>query len=314
MKPAPTKDSVINKPVLMIGMPRSGTTVLSEAVSLHEELGWFSNYLSYFPFLPWVSLLDRISNLSVAGWRLRGKRKQEDGLGSSVRRFLPHCSEAFSVWRRCCGQKFLWEYLSGQTASEEEKRRITKCIDKVLTLQSKSRFFTKLTGPPRIFYLNSLFEGAFYVHVVRDPRAVVSSLIEAPFWKTRGGLVRPWWLKGLTKKDVDEWNRTGGSAVALNAIQWRRVVESTWEEKDLIPPERYLELRYEDFVEKPHRILRLIFERLQLKDSTEAHRYISTIGRIRNMNYKYKRHLTQNDISLVCEITSKTAEQAGYHL
>jgi hypothetical protein len=256
MKPAPTKDSVINKPVLMIGMPRSGTTVLSEAVSLHEELGWFSNYLSYFPFLPWVSLLDRISNLSVAGG----------------------------------------------------------CIDKVLTLQSKSRFFTKLTGPPRIFYLNSLFEGAFYVHVVRDPRAVVSSLIEAPFWKTRGGLVRPWWLKGLTKKDVDEWNRTGGSAVALNAIQWRRVVESTWEEKDLIPPERYLELRYEDFVEKPHRILRLIFERLQLKDSTEAHRYISTIGRIRNMNYKYKRHLTQNDISLVCEITSKTAEQAGYHL
>jgi hypothetical protein len=308
------KTPEMNKPILMVGVPRSGTTMLSEILSSHPDLGWFSNYVRYFPALPWLAVFDRITSISEIGWFLRGQRRQRDGLGSFLRRCLPHPAEAFPVWSRCCGEKFLWEYLVGMAASEEEKRRMIEYVRKVLSFQGKKRFFAKITGPPRIFYLNSLFEDAFYVHVIRDPRAVVSSLLVAPFWKIRGGHVRPWWLNGLTDQDMEEWNLSGKSPVALGAIQWKRIIEMAWEEKTLIPPGRYLEVRYEDFAEKPGDVLRRILEKLELKDSEVAHRYLTSIGKVKNMNFKYKEHLGREDIALICRITSKTAIQAGYDL
>ncbi len=40
----------IQKPIILIGMPRSGTTVLAETISIHKDLGWISKYLEIFSF------------------------------------------------------------------------------------------------------------------------------------------------------------------------------------------------------------------------------------------------------------------------
>ena len=34
----------LERPVFMVGMPRSGTTIIYEALALHEDLGWFSSF------------------------------------------------------------------------------------------------------------------------------------------------------------------------------------------------------------------------------------------------------------------------------
>ena len=302
----------IQKPIFMIGMPRSGTTILSEAISLHEDLGWFSNYLNLFAQFPWIAILDRIADSSTIGRYLRGKKNQGKGIASFVRRLLPHTDEAYFIWRRCCGEKFLLDYLIGQTATDEEARSIAKYVQMTLRCQRKKRFFTKLTGPPRIHYLNSIFSDAYFIHVIRDPRAVVSSLLEVPFWKEGDGLVRPWWRNGLRNGDIEKWEESDRSPVALGAVQWKRVVEMAWEEKNFISPRKYLEIRYEGFVGNPHGILREVFERLGLKDSLFSHRYLSLIGRPHNMNYKYRQYLHADEISLIERITYQTARRAGY--
>ncbi|NIA11795.1 MAG: hypothetical protein GWP10_19240 [Nitrospiraceae bacterium] len=202
---------IIHKPIFMIGMGRSGTTCISEAISLHKDLGWFSIYIQHFPTLPWLALLDRITTVPKIGWYLRGKKRQEGGLGSLIRKYLPYPSETYSVWTRFCGEKFAFDYLIGQTASEEEKRLIVTYLKKVLRYQGKKRFFGKFTGPPRIQYLNSIFSDAYYIHIVRDPRAVVSSLLKAKFWREGGGLVRPWWRNGLPDEYIREWEDSGRS-------------------------------------------------------------------------------------------------------
>jgi len=40
----------MNSPIFLIGMGRSGTTVLAEAISTHKDLGWISKYLLFKNF------------------------------------------------------------------------------------------------------------------------------------------------------------------------------------------------------------------------------------------------------------------------
>lgn len=305
--------SRLEKPIFMIGMPRSGTSALGEAISLHKELGWISNYTRRFPGVPYFALVDRaIDNLPLRSY-LRGKKKQGAGMALSLRRFLPYSCESYIIWRQCCGEKFSKEYLLGQTATEEEKRSIRKYVATLLRYQGKKRFFTKFTGPPRIHYLRSIFPDACFIHVIRDSRAVTSSLLQVPFWKKGEGLIKPWWQNGMTENDLREWDAAGKSATALAAVQWKRVVELAWEESRALPENAYLEIRYEDFVADPHRSIKRVFLHFGLEDCSDAHRYVSSIGKLRNMNYKYKTNLPPEDIALIEKLTTQTARRAGYH-
>lgn len=304
--------NVIKRPIFVIGMPRSGTTVISQAMSVHEDLGWFSNYFEWVPFIPEISLLTRLTSFPKIGPYLMGKKKQDSRLSGFIRRFLPHCSEAYPVWRRYCSDRFEWDYLLNQVASENEKCKIKSIISKVLLFQGKSRFFAKYTGPPRINYVNSIFPDAFFVHVIRDPRATVSSLVRVPFWKKGGGFKKPWWQNGLSQDSIEEWVNSGRSPVALAAIQWKEVLEVAWQGKKTIGDSRYIELHYKNFVSDPNRTLKDIFAKVDLPDSKRVWRFISSIGMVQDMNYKFRLNLTPNDIRLIEKITLHTAQKAGY--
>ncbi|MDL1957456.1 MAG: sulfotransferase [Candidatus Desulfofervidus auxilii] len=302
----------MKEPIFLIGMGRSGTTVLAEAISIHKDLGWISKYLEIFPWLPYLSFLNKLVDIPFLGVYLRGKKRQSKGLISFIRRFLPYCVENYNVWEKFCGKKFSFDYLAHQKASKAEKEAIIKYVRTLLRFQGKKRFFAKFTGPPRICFLQSIFPDAYFIHIIRDPRAVVNSLLKVKFWREGGGLERPWW-QGLPEEYIKEWEKRNRSPVALAALQWKRVVSLTWEEKKYVQHGHFIEIRYEDFVEKPHEYLTEVFHKVGLEDSPEAHKYISSIGKLRNMNYKYKKDLSKEDIKLIEEITRDVANKAGYY-
>jgi len=301
----------IDTPIFLIGMGRSGTTVLAEAISIHKDLGWISKYVEVFPALPQLSFINKLVDIPFLGVYLRGKKRQSKGLINFIRRFLPYCIENYNIWENFCGKKFSYDYLAHQKASEAEREAIIKYVQTILKFQRKKRFFAKFTGPPRICFLQSIFPDAYFIHVIRDPRAVVNSLLKVKFWREGGGLDRPWW-QGLPKEYIEEWKKRNKSPVALAALQWKRVVSLTWEEKKYAKPGHFIEIRYEDFVEKPHEYLTEIFHKVGLEDSPEAHKYISSIGKLHNMNYKYKQDLSKEDIKIIEEITRDEANKAGY--
>jgi hypothetical protein len=309
-----TTDNIdtVDRPIFMIGVPRSGTTALSEAISLHADLGWISNYVNRLPFWPQLALLDRVSGASSSGWLLRGKKGQDRRLTSQLRRLLPHTDEAFTFWKWYCGEKMLWSYLIDQTAAPAERARLVHAVHTVLRYQAKQRFFTKFTGPPRIGYLQSLFPEAYFVHVVRDPRATVSSLLKVGFWRRQGGLERPWWRDGLTVDDLRRWEDADRTPAALAAVQWNRIVAVARRERVLPAPERYLEVRYEDFTAAPHDVLDAVCDRLALPASPSAHKYLDSIGKLTNMNFKYRSNLSAAEIGLIEEITREEARGLGY--
>jgi hypothetical protein len=42
-------DRVLDRPIIFIGNGRSGTSIVFGVFSVHEDLGWLSNYIQSFP-------------------------------------------------------------------------------------------------------------------------------------------------------------------------------------------------------------------------------------------------------------------------
>ncbi|MFO8054721.1 MAG: sulfotransferase [Bacteroidales bacterium] len=303
----------VKSPIFVIGMGRSGTTLIGETIASHEKLGWFSNYMNKYTSFPEISLVNRVLDLPMIGRYLRGKKNQTKDFHGLIRSYLPYSVEAYPIWKKYCGEKFLWDYLLEQQATPVEKKKMRKLIQKVLLFQGKERFCTKITGPPRITYLKSIFPDACFVHVIRNPKATISSLLNVAFWKNKGGIEKPWWQNGLSKAYIDEWIKYDKSPVALAAVQWKQVVEYAWQESKKLAPGKYMEVHYEQFVKDPQKAIDHIFSRLRLPPSENAYRFINSIAQVKNnMNKKYRQHLSSSEIQLIDEITMATARKAGY--
>ena len=77
--------------------------------------------------------------------------------------------------------------------------------------------------------LEQLFPTARYLHVVRDPRDVVASILPVRFWSRSAGVA---------------------------ASDWNECVAGWWAAERRIPPDRRCEVRYEDLVTAPGDTLR----------------------------------------------------------
>jgi len=306
------KKKAIDRPVFVIGMDRSGTSVISEIMSLHDELGWISNYNHRFRPLPQLSFLNRITQIPNFGWYLRGKKRQDKMVSSRLRKYLPYCDEGdYTLWTQLCGHDFTWDFLGGGIPSARTCQRVRNYIRTVLKYQGRTRLIVKLTGPPRINFLSTIFPDAIFVHVMRDPRAVTASLMRVSYWREKGGWERPFWT-GLPPEDIRLWERSDRAPCVLAAVQWARVLEQTWQESGPLFPGQFIEIKYEDFVGSAIDTITALLDRCGLGYSRAVKRYIDRIGNVRNMNTKYRQTLTPAELSAVQQAVNKTAQRAGY--
>ena len=66
--------------------------------------------------------------------------------------------------------------------SARVKRQVRGRPGAMLT-PTADRLLIKITGWPRIGYLDEIFEDARFIHIKRDGRAVASSLLHVNFWR-----------------------------------------------------------------------------------------------------------------------------------
>jgi hypothetical protein len=292
-------------------MPRSGTTVIFELFAARPDIAWFSQHLERAPRFPSVAALSRLTDLSPA---MRRSVTRSDQARPWLERLRVGPSEAYAVWKRCCGEKFLYDYLLGVEATAVERDRLHATISKVLRFQGKPRFAAKITGPGRIGYLSSVFQDACFVHVVRDGRAVVQSLMQVPFWRERRRMHEPAWENGLTPADLADWDARGRSPLALAAVQWRRVIQSTREEAARLAPDRYAELCYERFVSEPHEVLDELAAFCGLPTSPEAHEFLERRFELRDMNFQWGDRFHLDDVEMLNDLMGGALRQFGYHV
>ncbi len=145
----------------MIGSGRSGTTISSQLLASHPDLAWFSGYSSRYPGHPSVAVASRLTDLSPQrSWR-----------------WWPKPSEATGVWNHYFpGFKNASRDLHAADVDPVAAASFRADLDAHARFQGKPRFFTKITGWPRVSFLRAVLPDAYLLQVERDPRAVTMSM------------------------------------------------------------------------------------------------------------------------------------------
>jgi omega-hydroxy-beta-dihydromenaquinone-9 sulfotransferase len=258
--PRVRRTEVADAPLFIIGHWRSGTTLLHELLALDPRHTYPTTYACAFPshFLLSERYMARLSRFALpsrrpldavpVGW----ERPQEDefalcnlGLPS------PYLSFAFPN-HPPQGQDYFDLDRVPPAARERWKHGLLRFLKQV-TLRRPGRLVLKSpTHTCRIRILLELFPSARFVHIVRDPYAVLPSTLRA--WATLNrvlGLQRP----------------RGGGLDAHVFANFTRLFDTLEQTRALVAPSRFHELRYEDLARDPIGQVRAIYERLDLGEA-----------------------------------------------
>ena len=224
-------------PIIIVGAGRTGSTVFHSMLAKHPTLAWLAGpTCNRFPDAPGLN------------------RLLMDGLDFPlVGRFLTrnvNPAECYPFWEyHCKGFSTPYRDLLAKDATEANKARIPDVMSKLLT-DKRDRLLLKITGWPRMGFLSEIFEGAKFIHVMRDGRAVANSMINVGFW--RGWRGPAGWTWGeLSSSQEEEWDRYGQSFVVLAAIQWKILMDAMERAKGMLDSDRFVEIKYEDLCSDP---------------------------------------------------------------
>ncbi|HEY3011451.1 MAG TPA: sulfotransferase, partial [Gemmatimonadales bacterium] len=189
------------------------------------------------------------------------------------------------------------------------KKQVRGAIESMLTPE-RSRLLIKLTGWPRIGFLNEIFEDAKFVHIVRDGRAVASSLLHVNFW--RGWYGPQGWRAGLlSPEDQATWESYDRSFVALAGLEWRIQMRAIEAARRALDPKRFFEVKYEAFCEQPLETYRRVLEFAELPESAELERQIKAAS-IKNMSNRWRADLTPGQQAVLDDLLREDLLQHGY--
>jgi len=194
--------------------------------------------------------------------------------------------------------------LTHAEANSDDKIRIEAIILNHLKYQNGVRFINKNTrNTRRIGYLNALFPDARFIHIVRDPRASVASLIKVDWWPE----LKIWNHNSVTPAN---WVELGRDPIILAAELWRDETHLVLDYKEVLS-KRYFQVHYEDLTINPRETLDQI---LGFCDLSSNERFTERLEmfKIKNMNFKYKDDLSPEQQDLIKEITTPTLEEMGY--
>lgn len=232
----------IYKPIFIIGVPRSGTTLLYTLMAQHKDLAWFSqNDISILfskEFLKFYNLRKRL--FDIRGWDYGGP-------------VIPNYDIIFDVpiefsrfWDRYIGEVWADE----KDVKNSAQIHLRDTISQIIIKKKKKRFLSKYPrNSVRIKYLNQVFPGSIFINIVRDGRAVVASMIERLNRQKTDYFGTP--LKNANQLEFDLLER--------HAHQWVEVLDEINNAKNSLEAGQFFELKYEDLILDPKKWLEKIF-------------------------------------------------------
>lgn len=286
---------VIEKPIFIVGSGRSGTTVFYNLLSTHPEVCWFSNYSSKFATIKPIPFLHRIFDLPFLGTLAK------QGIISNRKLYIKP-SEASQTYHDYCGFIHSTKTTESDLNLKTEKK-LKGLIKRHLYLTGKKRFLNKQTANnQRIRLIEKMFGDAYYIHIIRDGRAVANSLLNVSWWND----TEIWWLGG---EKASEWEKKGKPAIELCGLQWKRDVGEILENKSLFE-DRYVEIRYEDFITDVRGTMKKITAFCELSDPDQFYDLLPKT--LPNMNDKWKDNLSVEQKETLDRSIGPFLDQLGY--
>jgi len=201
----------LNRPIFIVGTGRCGSTILNKLLTEHPNLAFLTTASVVFP-----------SSTKIQQFILRMWHNPVFG---PLLRLRIIAGEAWPFWD---------QYIAGFSesyrdfrATDVTNKQIQLLRNNIPTLLSKKRhrLLFKFTGWTRIGFIKKVFPDAKIIHITRDPRAVINSMLHINFWNGRLGPYRLNW-GGLTPEELDIWNRYDQSFITLAAIEYKRIISA----------------------------------------------------------------------------------------
>ncbi len=276
-------ESLLEKPIILFGSGRSGTTIISEILFQHEDLAWHSNYQEIFPLLPQINYLRRLFDNKwwrlVTFWNFVGvsKNTRQNRSKQLLNLTIFNPIERYNFWEKITGKRidFSRGFLLDTKATPEERKYIRSLLAKQVKFQGRKRLIMKFTGPARLEYLTSIFPDAMFVNIVREPVATVRSWLEVGFWQTKG-INRLWWTGAYTPEEEAEAETLKNDPAFITAFQYKKLMDTTAYEIKKLGLTVY-ESHYEDFVKNPKLFIQKLMQFIQLPPSKYVDDYMKNI-------------------------------------
>lgn len=260
------RNKMVKKPIFMVGLPHSGTTISMKLLATHPDIANFSEVntilqpLGYFDYKNGDHF-----------------KTENDATKNEFTRL--HSRFSFHCW-----------------------------------LKDKNRFFNKSPmNSVRISFLREIFPDAFFIHIIRDGRGVVNSLIR--------GLPAKWETEDRFKKVSERRNPFPGTKppnwrellrdnpIEQHALQWCEVIKYALEDgKRCGAKVKYI--RYEDLCENTKDVMNDIFSFCEL--GTSKNKQSKIPAKLTSQNYKWKNNFSQAEILLIVNIQSEVLKKFGY--
>lgn len=289
----------IDRPIFIVGCQRSGTTIFYRLLSSHPDLAWFSNFTDRFPGFPHLAVFSNLFPL-----------RQNKFILMPMRVMIPKPREGVRIFGKCISVNK--KYLSANDVLPEDATRLINQITAHLKYHGRPRFLNKnITNAHRIGYLNAIFPEAIFLHMIRDPRANVASILnwDIPIsgypswaWKPVGNRWLSLMAKSHSSKEIRE-------LIGIATKRWVDAHEAVLEQRGLIKG-RYIIVNYEELVSDTRGVMSEVIDHCELEWSDTYQEVVSRF-KLTNMNDKYSPQFMKEDIEFIEEMTKGMVNRIG---
>jgi len=279
----------LSKPIFVIGLGRSGSSIFHKMFATHPEVAWLSAICDRYPDQP------HLNRFVLNGIEI-------PLLGNYIKRkYGPE--ECYNFWEHNCrGFRTPCRDLVAEDLMEKSRIQITSSLSKIIT-NKRQRLMLKITGWPRLGYLKAIFDDAVFIHVKRDSMAVANSFLDVPWWWGWRGPSN--WRWGELPEKYDElWKKYDRSYVALAGIACL-IFQDAMDAAKQNNLKNIVEIEYETLCEKPIEIFKDVLKFCDLKWSREFQDNLKSFN-LRNSNYKWRENLTVKQQKILEEVLSSS--------
>jgi hypothetical protein len=261
------------KPILIMGAPGSGTTLLYQTLCSHRDVAYITRNMLRTGIVAPRQRLWRYS-------RFLGERRKALFILQNL--FHRDPASNLPVGDALWIKYFVdYSYMTENNYSEEMAAYFRKKILTVQNLWGCPRFVEKtLLNCFRVRLLNSIFPDAKFIHIIRDGRAVAFSVLNKI---EIAGDSNPLFYVGF-KDILGDRYQSDRSELFNYGLAWSEFVRKA-REVSAVAQGRYYEMRYENLVREPYNELRKIVDFCELD---LYNKFEEKIPPTQNRNEKWK--------------------------